>query len=107
MTMTTVFITALSLISAVSALQVTAGSSCASACLDSTTGDALDPAASTTNSSDVVCYDVDYYSTAPGVKFKSCLECLQTSKDVNGSESDVSWFLCKCTYPAFEHRKWR
>lgn len=96
-TITAVLITASSLISSSSALQVTPGSSCASVCLDSETGDALDPAASTTNASDIACYDVDYYSTAVGVKFKNCLECLQTSKNSSDSESDVSWFTCRFT----------
>lgn len=90
-----ILIAAFSFTPSISALEVTPGSSCASTCLDSTTGDAFDPAASTTNTSDIVCYDVDYYSTTAGVKFKDCLECLQTSTDVNGSESDVSWFICK------------
>ncbi|ROW02622.1 hypothetical protein VSDG_01620 [Cytospora chrysosperma] len=91
---TTVLIAAFSLVSSSSALQVTPGSSCSSVCLDSETGNALDPAASTTNASDIACYDVDYYSTTVGVKFKNCLECLQTSKNASESESDVSWFLC-------------
>lgn len=92
---TTVLVAAFSLVSSSSALQVTPGSSCSSVCLDSETGNALDPAASTTDVSDIACYDVDYYSTTVGVKFKNCLECLQTSKNASESESDVSWFLCK------------
>ncbi|KUI56814.1 hypothetical protein VP1G_04125 [Cytospora mali] len=111
---TTVLITAPTLIPIISALQVTPGSSCASVCLDSETGNALDPAVSTTNTSDIVCYDVDYYSTTVGVKFKNCLECLQNSTDASGSESDVSWFLynlryasavCLYDYPALQANK--
>ncbi|KUI71047.1 hypothetical protein VM1G_07208 [Cytospora mali] len=111
---TTVLITASTLIPNITALQVTPGSSCASVCLDSEAGNALDPAASTTNTSDIVCYDVDYYSTTVGVKFKNCLECLQNSTDASGSESDVSWFLynlryasavCLYDYPALQANK--
>ncbi|ROW06009.1 hypothetical protein VMCG_04657 [Cytospora schulzeri] len=93
----TVLITA-TLISSSTALQVTPGSSCASVCLDSEAGNALDPAASTTNTSDIACYDVDYYSTPVGVKFKNCLECLQTSNNVSETESDVSWFIYNLRY---------
>lgn len=95
---TTVLVAAFSLVSSSSALQVTPGSSCSSVCLDSETGNALDPAASTTNASDIACYDVDYYSTTVGVKFKNCLECLQNSKNTSGSESDASWFLYNLRY---------
>lgn len=77
------------------ALQVAPGSSCGSVCLDLADGDPLDPSASTTNSSDVVCNDVDYFSSATGIKYKKCVECLQTSGHVEDTETDISWFLCE------------
>jgi hypothetical protein len=52
-------------------------------------------AASSTNSSDIVCDDVDYFSSTNGQKFKDCITCLQSSKATSGEEDDVSWFLCK------------
>lgn len=89
----TAFIAASSIISRALALQVTPGSACASVCLDSAQGDTqLDP-------SDIVCDDSDYFSSKAGVKFKKCEECLQTSKTVNGSESDSSRFLCEPSLP--------
>ena len=83
------------LLSSVSALQVTPGSKCASVCLDQQDGNSLDPAASSNSPDDMVCKDVEFYSDANGLKFKSCVECLQNSEQVNGTENDISWFLCK------------
>lgn len=83
------------LLSSTTAIQVTPGSRCASVCLDSRNGDATRAAASTTNSSDIVCNDVDYFSSSTGQKFKDCITCLQTSNALSGEENDVSWFLCK------------
>lgn len=83
------------LLPSTTAIQVTPGSSCASVCLDSPDGDSTRAAASTTNSSDIVCNDVDYFSSSTGQKFKDCITCLQTSTAVSGEENDVSWFLCK------------
>ena len=82
------------LVAVVCGLQVTPGSSCATFCMDSTDGDAFNPGASTTNSSDVACRDLDYSTTPSGIKYKQCLSCLQKSAKVNGSESDLSWYLC-------------
>lgn len=82
------------LLSSTTAIQVTPGSPCASVCLDSPDGGSA-RAASTTNSSDIVCDDVDYFSSSTGQKFKDCITCLQTSNAVSGEEDDVSWFLCK------------
>jgi len=79
-------------------LQVTPGSPCASVCLDEKKGNALDAAASTTGLSDIVCDDADYSSSSVGVKFKSCMECLQTSTAVNGSESDQAWYIYNLRY---------
>lgn len=83
----------LSLGTAVSALKVTPGSPCAGFCID-VQGDGFDPAASSTNATDMVCQDIDYTQTDTGIKFQQCLDCLQKSTKVNGSESDVSWYLC-------------
>lgn len=83
------------LLSSTTAIQVTPGSPCTSVCLDSPDGDSARAAASTTNSSDIVCDDVDYFSSSTGQKFKDCITCLQTSNAVSGEEDDVSWFLCK------------
>lgn len=79
-------------LSGVSALQVTPGSSCASTCLS---------ASSTTTASEIVCDDSDYFSPA-GVKFKDCLECLQTSEEATGSESDSSWLICKSSLSLYQ-----
>ncbi len=77
------------------ALQVAPGSSCASACLDKTTGNPDDPNASTIKPDDIVCNDVGYWSLAPGVKFRTCMDCLQNSTTTAANESDLAWYLCK------------
>jgi len=84
-------------LSSASALQVAPGSSCASVCLDRSSGDASDPKASSIKASDVVCNDVDYWSSSIGVKFRTCVECLQNSTKADSSESDTAWYLCE--YP--------
>ncbi|KAJ9143845.1 Exo-alpha-sialidase neuraminidase [Pleurostoma richardsiae] len=81
------------LLSSVFALEVTPGSECASVCLNQPDSDASDPKSSWTNSTDIVCENVDYFSSSTGEKYKSCVECLQTSDAVSGSENDLSWFL--------------
>jgi hypothetical protein len=85
----------LSIFSTTLALQVTPGSSCASICMDVQNGDPMNPASSNTNVSEIACTDVDFYSTAKGLKFKNCMDCLQKSPAVSGDESDSLWFLCK------------
>ncbi|KAI1776293.1 hypothetical protein F4818DRAFT_375886 [Hypoxylon cercidicola] len=80
------------------ALQVTPGSTCAAICLDAPEGDVRDPAASSTNSSDIVCNDEEYTTTASGIRFKSCVECLQESHAVSGEENDISWYLYNLRY---------
>ncbi|OTA90249.1 hypothetical protein M434DRAFT_398126 [Hypoxylon sp. CO27-5] len=82
----------------VSCLQVTPGSQCAAVCLDQPDGDSQDPTASTTNSRDVTCLDGQYNATSAGIKFKNCLNCLQESKAVKGTENDVSWYLYNLRY---------
>ncbi|KAG8159305.1 hypothetical protein KVR01_010966 [Diaporthe batatas] len=81
------------LLSSTTAFGVTTDSPCASACLDSADVDFVRTAASAINSSDIVCNDVDYFSSANGQKFKNCITCLQTSDTSSGDESDVAWFL--------------
>lgn len=76
-------------------LQVTSGSQCASYCLDSANENPEDPNDSSINSTDIVCRNEDYWSTVKGIKFRACVDCLQSSTAVNGLESDVSWYLCK------------
>ncbi|KAF3770665.1 hypothetical protein M406DRAFT_354521, partial [Cryphonectria parasitica EP155] len=70
------------------ALQVTPGSSCSSFCGD----------ASSTNSTDIVCSDFDYYSSATGSTFMNCIECLETSNVTSGSDSDVAWLFYNLRY---------
>ncbi|KAI2779441.1 hypothetical protein F4815DRAFT_181592 [Daldinia loculata] len=82
----------------VNSLQVTPGSPCAAVCLDHQDGNTQNPAASSTNSSDITCLDSDYGSSSTGIKFENCLSCLKDSKAVSGFESDVSWFLYNLRY---------
>lgn len=82
--------------SSVLALEVAPGSDCAAYCLDDSDGNSNDPKDSNTNSTDIVCHDGDYSSESRGIKFKNCQECLQKSEHVNGTESDLHWFMCKC-----------
>ncbi|KAH7318581.1 hypothetical protein B0I35DRAFT_479072 [Stachybotrys elegans] len=87
------FSSGLLLVHTAAALEVTPGSSCASFCLDRVTGDSFNPAASSTGSSDITCSDLDFSQEEAGIKFQNCLECLQTSEKVNGTESDLHWYL--------------
>ncbi|KAI2602049.1 hypothetical protein GGR54DRAFT_554642 [Hypoxylon sp. NC1633] len=80
------------------ALQFMPGSSCAAVCLDNSEDDPRDPAASSTNSSDIVCNDQEYSTTANGIRFKACSECLQESHAVSDQESDISWYLYNLRY---------
>ncbi|XXH00149.1 hypothetical protein Hte_006491 [Hypoxylon texense] len=80
------------------ALQVTAGSSCAAVCLDDPEGDVQDPAASSTNSSDIVCNDEEYSTTASGIRFKNCVECLQESHAMSGDENNLRYSVDVCLY---------
>lgn len=77
-------------------LEVTPGSSCAAVCLGVDEHNGLDPAASYTNTSEITCKDADYSERGIGIKYKNCMECLQKSEKVNGTESDVHWYLCMC-----------
>lgn len=85
--------------SAASALQVVPGSPCFSQCtIDGT------PA---TNASEIVCSDVDFNSTATGLKFKQCTECLQGSRQFSGEDTDVARYLCKSTFcPSYPCSGW-
>ncbi|KAH7152345.1 hypothetical protein B0J13DRAFT_548166 [Dactylonectria estremocensis] len=86
------------LLGSVLALEVTPGSSCATFCLDEVSGSGFDPAASTTNTSDIMCKDTDFSKKAVGIKFQNCLECLQKSEKTNGTESDLHWYLYNLRY---------
>lgn len=81
--------------SSVLALEVTPGSDCAAYCLDDSEGDSFDADESNTNTTDIVCEDIDFTTKSRGIKFKNCQECLQKSSHVNGTETDMHWFLCK------------
>lgn len=74
------------------ALQVTPNSACASLCMDNAAADPSDPGASNTYGSDIVCNDYDYGS-AVGLKYQSCMNCLQNSSAETNTESDQAWFL--------------
>lgn len=78
-----------------SALEVSPGSDCAAYCLDDSDGNSFDADDSNTNTTDIVCHDQDYSTKSRGIKFKNCQECLQKSEHVNGTESDVHWYMCK------------
>ncbi|KAF3025993.1 hypothetical protein E8E14_015050 [Neopestalotiopsis sp. 37M] len=79
-------------------LQVTPGSGCAAVCLDNPESDPLDPASSSTNTSDITCSDSEYTESSKGIKFKNCIDCLQTSRAVSNDESDSRWFLYNVQY---------
>ncbi|KAI1487287.1 hypothetical protein F5X96DRAFT_681353 [Biscogniauxia mediterranea] len=80
------------------ALQVTPGSNCAALCLDNPESDALDPNSSNTKPDDIVCSDDEYESSSTGIKYKNCVDCLQTSNATSGNENDASWFLYNVRY---------
>ncbi|KAI1446947.1 hypothetical protein F5Y02DRAFT_49067 [Annulohypoxylon stygium] len=82
----------------VTSLQVTPNSPCASLCIDSAGLDLSDPNSSTTNSSDITCYDSEYSSSSAGQKYQRCMSCLQDSTFSQGSESDQLWFLYNLRY---------
>ncbi|KAI1458490.1 hypothetical protein F4805DRAFT_140907 [Annulohypoxylon moriforme] len=79
-------------------LQVTPNSPCASLCIDSTGLDLSDPNSSTTNNSDITCYDSEYSNSPAGQKYQRCMSCLQGSAFAQGSESDQLWFLYNLRY---------
>ncbi|KAJ3554458.1 hypothetical protein NPX13_g10605 [Xylaria arbuscula] len=86
------------LLSDVTALQVTPGSTCADLCLDNPESDPLKAGSSNTTPKDISCTDDSYDNSATGIKFKNCLDCLQKSNATSGTESDVSWFLYNLRY---------
>lgn len=69
------------------AFQVSPSSPCSSQC---TTDGAVN-----TDTSEIVCSDADFSTTSSGLKFRDCIQCLQTSRYSLGNESDVDWFFCK------------
>jgi hypothetical protein len=82
----------------VQSLEVTPGSSCAALCLDEASGDRFDPESSSTNSTDIACHDRDFANEDTGIKFKTCLECLQKSEKANETESDLHWYIYNMRY---------
>ncbi|KAG5926026.1 hypothetical protein E4U42_003737 [Claviceps africana] len=75
------------------ALQVTPGSHCAIHCLDLPGGNEFKASESNTYTSDVSCRDVDYSNTDAGIKFRTCMQCLQASSKVDKTESDLKWYI--------------
>ncbi|KAK8112711.1 hypothetical protein PG984_013237 [Apiospora sp. TS-2023a] len=82
----------------VSALKVSPGSECASLCLNNPESNRFDGNSSFTSVGEISCHDEEYQSTSSGIKFKNCLDCLQKSRAVNGSETDTSWLLYNLRY---------
>ncbi|KAM4056156.1 putative exo-alpha-sialidase / neuraminidase [Hirsutella rhossiliensis] len=80
------------------ALQVTPGSPCAAYCLDSLEGNDFKASDSTTNPADVSCRDANYVTTDSGIKFRECVDCLQTSTKFAEGESDVKWYIYNLRY---------
>lgn len=70
----------------IEALRVSPGSPCTNVCA---------PATNTT-SSEIVCLDAQYNTTAVGTKFQNCITCaLQSNfQDTQTGETDVDWALC-------------
>ncbi|KAH6652127.1 hypothetical protein BKA67DRAFT_660896 [Truncatella angustata] len=81
-----------------SSLQVAPSSECAALCLDNPESDSANPASSSTNATDIVCGDSDYADTSKGIKFKNCIDCLQSSSASEYDESDSAWFLYNLRY---------
>lgn len=79
-------------------LQVSPNSPCAASCLDSPSLDQSDPNSSNTRPSDMSCADADYQRSPGGIKWKSCMTCLEKSGYSQGSESDQGWYLCELFY---------
>ncbi|TWU73808.1 hypothetical protein ED733_004555 [Metarhizium rileyi] len=80
------------------ALEVTPGSRCATECLDSPGGNEFNASDSTTTVEDISCRDLDYSTTDTGIKFRRCLDCLQLSKKVDKTESDLKWYIYNLRY---------
>ncbi|KAG8416136.1 hypothetical protein J3459_013759 [Metarhizium acridum] len=80
------------------ALEVTPGSRCAVECLDSPGGNEFSASDSTTTVDDISCKDLDYSTTDTGIKFRKCLDCLQHSKKVDKTESDLKWYIYNLRY---------
>ncbi|OAA61717.1 hypothetical protein SPI_04576 [Niveomyces insectorum RCEF 264] len=80
------------------AFRVTPGSTCAATCQDDVDAISRSPSTSATNASEIVCDNVDYWSTTTGSKYRDCINCLQNSTAVNGSENDLAWYLYNLRY---------
>ncbi|KAF6819779.1 exo-alpha-sialidase neuraminidase [Colletotrichum sojae] len=79
-------------------LGVTLGSDCEILCLSGPNGTTIDAGPSGTNSSDIVCENEQYSTSATGIKFKLCAECLQKSDATKGPENDAAWLLYNLRY---------
>ncbi|OAA72493.1 hypothetical protein ISF_01566 [Cordyceps fumosorosea ARSEF 2679] len=84
--------------SAVDALQVTPGSKCAKACLNSGSDNPWKKSDSNTNITDVTCADSSYLNTEIGQHYQRCLTCLQRSNRAWDGESDLKWFVYNLRY---------
>lgn len=80
------------------ALQVSPGSPCASVCLENPAQNTTDAITFLTSSSEIACVDGDFQGTSVGIKYMSCLQCLQTSTFSTSNQDDQGWFLCKSPY---------
>lgn len=94
MELPTVTLLLLAIAGLTTALEVTPGSRCAVECLDSPGGNDFSASDSTTTVDDISCKDLDYSTTDAGIKFRKCLDCLQHSKKVDKTESDLKWYIC-------------
>lgn len=74
------------------AFQVSPSSPCSPQCT-------IDGAVNT-DTSEVVCSDADFSTTSTGLKFKNCIDCLQSSRYFSGDDSDVAWFLYNLRFAA-------
>ncbi|KJZ74219.1 hypothetical protein HIM_06450 [Hirsutella minnesotensis 3608] len=80
------------------ALQVTPGSFCAAYCLDSSEGNDFLASDSNTKVAEIACNDADYLKTDRGIKFRECVDCLQTSTKFAEGESDLKWYIYNLRY---------
>jgi hypothetical protein len=78
-------------------LKVTPGSPCWSICTNPEAQSRVDSVTSTTDISEIVCHGEQFSTSRTGERYKNCLECLENSSNVNGTESDIHSYMCK--YP--------
>ncbi|RKU45008.1 hypothetical protein DL546_003179 [Coniochaeta pulveracea] len=80
------------------AIQVTPNSPCSSVCVDSTELDYSDPNSSNTHGTDISCEDDQLTSSPAGMKWQTCISCLQNSTFSQGNENDQMWLLYNMRY---------